>query len=185
MGGHNGIKGEEMANSSTAQGLEELYGNQAQGLNNTLTPVLTNEAINPQGYSPTQVAAQTTAAEQTAGGSNAGATGGALLRAARTRNVGAAPAAIDASNQHASENLSQTNAGIQTKNADLQQRQRQQGISGLESLYGTNVGAQENALNTSNTSLKDAGDLSNFWQQQLQQWENNAEKAGDSAAMGG
>lgn len=188
MSGHAGVQGDLLSNSGTANGLQSLYGANAAGVNQTLTPALTAEATNPQGYSPTQMAAQTTAAEQTAGGSNAGATGGALLRAARTRNVGAAPAAIDASNQHASENLSQTNAGIQTKNADLQQRQRQQGISGLESLYGTNVGAQENALNTSNTSLKDAGDLSNFWQQQLLQLENNIEKSGGSAAaaaMGG
>ncbi len=169
MSGHGGLTSDLLSNSGTANGLQSLYGANAAGVNNTLTPALTAEAVNPQGYSPTQLAAQTTAAEQTAGGSNAGATGGALLRAARTRNVGAAPAAIDASNQNASKNLSQINAGIQTKNADLQQRQRQQGISGLEGLYGENVSAQENALGQSNTALKDAGDLPNFWQQLLMQ----------------
>ena len=179
MSGHAGVQGDLLSNSGTANGLQSLYGANAAGVNQTLTPALTAEATNPQGYSPTQMAAQTTAAEQTAGGSNAGATGGALLRAARTRNVGAAPAAIDSSNQHASENLSQTNAGIQTKNADLQQRQRQQGISGLESLYGTDVGAQENALGQSDTALKDAGSLTNFWQQLLMQ---GVKSGGDVAA---
>jgi hypothetical protein len=131
--------------------------------------MLTAEAVNPPGYSPTQMAAQTTAAEQTAGGSNAGATGGALLRAARTRNAGAAPAAIGASNRAAEQELSGINAGIQTKDADLQQKQRQQGISGLEGLYGENVGAGENALGLSTGAIKDAGSLQNFWQNLLMQ----------------
>ena len=163
MGGHNGIKGAEMANSSTAQGLEGLYSNQAQGLNNTLTPVLTNEAINPQGYSPTEMAAQTTAAEQTAGGANAGATGGALLRASRTRNVGAAPAAIAQANRQGSQDLSQTNAKIQTNNANLKNNQRQAGLSGLEGLYGQDVNAANQDLGISTNALNDAGHLSDFW----------------------
>ena len=169
MGGHNGIKGDLLNNMTTANGLEGLYSGNAAGINSTLTPALTAEAVNPTGYTPTQMGAQTTAAEQTAGGSNAGATGGALLRAARTRNVGSAPAAIQGANQNASQRLSQTNAGIQSKNADLMQKQRQEGISGLEGLYGENVGAGETALGLSNSSLKDAGDLSNYWQQLLMQ----------------
>ena len=167
MSGHKGIGGDLLKNSTTANGLEQLYGSNAAQAN----PVgmLTAEAVNPSGYTPAQMASQTTAAEQTAGGSNAGATGGALLRAARTRNAGAAPAAIGASNRAAGQELSQINSGIQTRNADLQQKQRQQGISGLEGLYGENVNAGENALGLSNTSLKDAGSLSNFWQDLLMQ----------------
>ncbi len=91
------------------------------------------------------------------------------MRAERTRNVGAAPAAIDASNRASSENLSETNAGIQTRNADLQQKQRQAGLSGLQSLYGENAGAGESALGLSNSSLQDAGNLKNFWQDLLMQ----------------
>lgn len=179
MGGHSGVKSGLFQNSSTAQGLENLYGSNATQAN----PVgmLTAEAVNPSGYSPTQLAAQTTAAEQTAGGANAGATGGALLRAARTRNVGAAPAAIGASNRAAGQELSQINSGIQTRNADLQQKQRQQGISGLEGLYGENVGAGEQALGLSTGALKDAGSLSNFWQDLLKQ---GIQAGGQVAAAG-
>lgn len=182
MGGHSGLKGDLLNNSATGNSLESLYGGNAAGINSTLTPALTQEAINPTGYTPTQLGAQTTAAEQSAGGASAGATGGALLRATRTRNAGAAPAAIDQANRTGSQELSQTNAGIQTRNADLQQKQKQQGLSGLESLYGTNVGAGENALGLSNSALSDAGNLKNFWQEQLLQYENNEEKA---AAGGG
>jgi hypothetical protein len=169
ISGHAGIGKDLLGNSTTAQGLENLYSSNAQSVNSTLTPALTAEATNPQGYSPTQMAAQTTAAEQTAGGANAGAKGGALLRAARTRNVGSAPAAISESNRAGSQDLSQINAGIQTRNADLQQKQRQSGISGLEGLYGENVGAGESALGLSNSALNDAGNLKDFWQQLLLQ----------------
>lgn len=177
MGGHNGVKSGLFDNSRTAQGLEGLYSGNAAGINSTLTPALTAEAVSPSGYTPAEMGAQTTAAEQSAGGSNAGATGGALLRAMRTRNSAAAPAAIGASNRAAGEDLSQINSGIQTRNADLKQKQRQQGLSGLESLYGENVHAGEDALGLSNSSLSDAGNLKNFWQDYLL----NAQK--EAAAM--
>lgn len=182
MGGHNGIKGDLLGNSTTASGLGDLYGADASGINSTLTPALSQEAISPTGYTPSQMSAQTTAAEQTAGGADAGATGGALLRAARTRNAGAAPAAIDSANRTGSEDLSQINAGIQTKNADLQQKQKQQGLTGLGSLYSENVNAGENALGLSNESLKDAGGLGNFWQQYLLAAQAAASKTAESAA---
>lgn len=167
MGGHAGIGKDLLQNSTTANGLQSLYATNAAQAN----PVgaLTAEATNPSGYTPTEMAAQTTAAEQTAGGSNAGAVGGAIRRAAQTRNVGAAPGAIATADRNSGEELSGINAGIQTRNADLKQKQRQQGISGLEGLYGENVGAGENALGLSSGALKDAGSLSNFWQDLLMQ----------------
>ena len=184
MSGHSGITGDLLNNSTTANGLEGLYGSNAAAINSTLTPALTAEAVNPTGYTPTQMAAQTTAAEQTAGGANAGATGGALLRAARTGNTGAAPAAISQANRQGSQDLSQINAGIQTKNADLQQRQKQAGISGLEGLYGENTNAAENALGLSNSSLNDAGNLKDFWQSLLLQGVQSGGQVA-AAAVGG
>ncbi len=184
MSGHAGVQKDLFANSTDENGLAQLYGANAEGINQTLSPALTAEAVNPSGYSPTQIGAQTTAAEQTAGGANAGAAGGALLRAARTQNAGAAPAAIGAANRQGSEDLSQINAGIQTKNADLEQRQKQQGLSGLEGLYGENVNAGENALAGSTTALNDAGHLANFWQQLLQQGMQSGEQVASAALMG-
>lgn len=166
-----------LTNSSTANGLESLYGSNAAQLNSTLAPALTAEATNPSGYTPTQIGAMTTGAEQTAGGANAGATGGALLRAARTRNVGAAPASIAQTNRQGGQELSQINSGIQTSNANLQQKQRQEGISGLEGLYGENVNAGNEALGLSSGALKDAGGLNNFWQQLLLQGMQSAPQA--------
>lgn len=179
MGGHKGIGRDLLGNSTTADTNSLLYGGTAAGQNAVLQPTLANNIANPTGYTPTQVAAQTTAAEQTAGGTNAGATGGALLRAARTRNAGAAQPAASEAGRNASQQLSQINAGIQSKNADLAQRNKQQAISTEAGLYGTNVGASNRFLDTSNTALKNAGDLSNFWQQLLLE---GVKSAGDVGA---
>ena len=184
MSGHAGIGGDLLGNMTTANGLEQLYGSNASGINSTLTPALTAEAVNPTGYTPTQMAAQTTAAEQTAGGANAGAEGGALLRAARTRNAGAAPASIAQTNRQGAQDLSQINAGIQSKNADLEQRKQQQGLSGLEGLYGENVGAGENAIGLSTSAANDSGHLSNFWQDLLQQGLSGGNKVANYALTG-
>lgn len=178
MSGHSGIKGDLLANSGNANALEKLYAGNAAGINSVLTPTLTAEAVNPQGYSPTQLAAQTTAAQQSAGGSNAGAVGGSLLRAARTRNIGAAPAAIGEANRNASQRLGNINAGIQAKSADIAQANRQAGLKGLEGLYGENVSGGNQALGLSNQALAGAGNLKNFWQDLL----SNSINAGSNIA---
>lgn len=169
MGGHNGIKQDLLNNSATANNLEGLYASNAAGINSTLVPTLKAQMINPQGYNPATMASMITAAEQTAGGSNADATGGALLRAARTRNAGAAPAAIAASNRAAGQNLSQRNAVIQNQNAELKAKQQLGAEAGLGSLYGENVNAGNQALGLSNSALGTAGNLKNFWQDLLMQ----------------
>ena len=160
------------------------YDSQALGLSSTLAPALTAESINPQGYSPTTMGQMTTAAEQTAGGSNAGATGQAGLMAARTRNIGSGQATAANASTKAGENLSEINTGIQSKNADLKAKQQQAGLSGLEHMYGTDVGAGEGALGISNQSLSDAGNLKNFWQTYLLQAQGNADKMATAGMEG-
>ena len=105
-----------------------------------------------------------------------------MLRAARTRNLGSGQAAISQAGQNAGQELSETNAGIQAKNAGVKVQQQQNAEKGLEGLYGTNVGAGEQALGESNSALKDAGSLSNFWQQLLLQ---GVQSAGQAAAGAG
>jgi hypothetical protein len=43
--------------------------------------------------------------------------------------------------------------GTELANADLQNKQQQAGLSGLGSLYGTDIGEGENALGLSNQAL--------------------------------
>ena len=153
-----GAKKDLFANEATASGLSNQYSSQALGIGSKLTPQLTAESVNPQGYSPTTMGQMTTAAEQTAGGSNAGVTGEAGLRAARTRNIGAGQAATAEGGRAAGQELSQVNAGIQSNNAKLKAQQQQEGLSGLEQMYGTDVNAGNNALGLSNQAI---GEISN------------------------
>lgn len=141
------------ANSKTGQGLSSTYAGQAAGNANILTPTLNQMATNPQGFGQQTINNMNTAALQSAGGANAGTVGQGNLQAARTNNAGAfAPVAAQAGHD-ATAQLSDAALGVQNRNALLQQQQRSQGISGLENLYGTNVGAGENALGLSTNAL--------------------------------
>jgi hypothetical protein len=185
MGGNAGAENANlMANSKNAQRLSGLYNGNASAIKNTLSPELQAESATPMGYSPSQMASQTTAAEQTAGGGAAGATGGAMLRAARSGNVGAAQPAISQASRNASQNLSQTNADINTNSANLGAKRQMSAQSGLEDLYGTNVNAGENALNISNTANQDAANIKPFWQTMLLQGMQSAGQAAGGGSFG-
>jgi hypothetical protein len=179
MSSHGGTKKGLFNNSAQAQGEAGLYGTEAQNELGVLQPQLQQDIINPTGYTPTQMGQMQTAAMQSAGGSNAGVAGGALQRAARTRNAGAGNAVASEAGNQAAQRLSQINAGIQSRSADLAQQKRSSALKAEEGLYGTNVGAGEGALGLSNQALNDAGNLSNFWQQLMLQ---GLQSAGDVAA---
>ena len=107
-----------------------------------------------------------TAAMQSIGGATAGTVGQGNLQAARTNNAGAfQPVATQAAHD-ATAQLSDAALGVQNRNALLQEQQRSQGLSGLEGLYNTNVGAGENALGLSTQALsaKNAADALTFEQ---------------------
>jgi hypothetical protein len=50
--------------------------------------------------------------------------------------------------------LSDASLGVQNNDALLKEQQRQEGLSGLEGLYGQNVGAGESALGLSDQALQ-------------------------------
>ena len=140
-------------NSKTGQGLATTYGNAASANSNILTPTLNQMATNPTGFSRQTVDNMNTAALQSAGGANAGTVGSGNLQAARTNNAGSfAPAAAQAGHD-ATAQLSDAALGVQNRDALLKQQQQQEGITGLEGQYATNVGAGENALGISNQAL--------------------------------
>jgi hypothetical protein len=129
------------------------YGQQSaegQAAEQQLNPIYSNEATNPQGYSPTELAAMQTASAQTLGGGVASAVGQGGLLAARTGNAGGAAAAIDAASQQAGQTNSQNMLNVANQNANLMQKQQQAGISGLNSIYDTGTQAADAALNTAN-----------------------------------
>lgn len=141
-------------NAKTGQALSSSYTNQANANSNVLTPTLNQMATNPTGFGKSTINNMNTAALQSAGGAAAGTIGAANLAAARTNNAGAyAPAAAQAGHD-ATAALSDAALGVQNKDALLKAQQQQEGISGLENMYNTNVGAGENALGLSNSSLQ-------------------------------
>ena len=106
-----------------------------------------------------------TAAQQSAGGSTAGAVGQGGLYAARTRNAGGAQNAIGNATRGAGANLSKVAVGTELASNEQAQQNQQRGISGLQGLYGTEIGQGENALGLSNEALGVAAKAKpSFWQ---------------------
>ena len=156
-----------MQNSNTAQGQSKSYADAAASNSSILTPTLNRMATNPQGFGQTTINNMNTAALQSAGGAASGIVGQGNLQAARTNNAGGFAASAGAAGHDATAQLSDSALGVQNRNALLQQQQQQEGLSGLENLYGTNLGASQNALGLSNSALnvKNAAD-----QQTLGSW---------------
>lgn len=152
-------------NSGVAQGMAGNLSGNASSLYGSLAPTLATEAAHPGGYNPTQLASMNTAAQQSGGGSTAAAVGQGALMAARTKNAGTAQNAIAAGVHGAGENLSQAALSTATGNANLQQKQQQAGIQGEQNLYGTDLGASQNALGISNSALgvQEQADENNPW----------------------
>ena len=162
-----GVEKDQLGNSGTAQNLSTQNNNNAQNIYGSLVPQLTSQMIHPQGYTPTQKAAQNTAAQQSAGGSQAGAVGQGALLAARTRNAGTADAAIGQSARTAGQNLGNAAVGTEVRNAGLQNEQQQSAQHELGSIGSTDLGASLNALGLSNNALQGATTSSNAnpWKQ--------------------
>lgn len=132
--------------ATSAQNLSTGLESNANALYGALAPELESEAAHPAGFAPSDLAAMRTAAEQSAGGSTAGAVGQGALLASRTRNAGAADAAIGESARSAGESLSKRAVETEAQNAELKAHQQQEGLSGLEGLNAEELGQGVNAL---------------------------------------
>lgn len=174
-----GVKKDAFANSGTANALTNQLTGNAANIYGGLEPTLQAEAAHPQGYTPQQKALMNTAAQQSAGGSAAGAIGAGKLYSARTKNAGGAKAAIGEGVRNAGRNLSDTALETELQNANLQQKQQQEGLGGLEHLYGTELSGGENALGLSNQALGVANNAKpSFWQQMATEAGKNLVNAG-------
>jgi len=127
--------------NKTAQG----YGSNAANLYGPLTSQA-QSLVNSQGYAPADLAAITNAGM---GGVNA-AFGTASDQVARTAARSGNPASVGAEQDALARSKGiaggQEAGNIQIANAQEKDTQRQQGLNLLNSLYGTQVGAQTNLL---------------------------------------
>lgn len=127
--------------ASTAQASGAKYGSDADTLGSTLVPELTKEATHPTGFNPTDLNNMLVAGEESAGGATGSTVGQANLEAARTHNTGALSAVLDEAARNKTRALSTNALDVSNANAQLKEKQRQQGLTGLEGLFNTDVGA--------------------------------------------
>lgn len=179
-----GAKKQELANSGQSQtDSKQLYG-ESQGDYNFLDPELKQQADNPQGYTPQQLAYMETMGQQSLGGGEAATTGQANLTAARTRNAGSFQGAVGTADRATQRQASQNALGVAKSQADLQQQQRATALQSLQQLYSTGLTGSEGETSLSNTALHDENTAPNFWQQYLLTAEGNAAKAASAGTAG-
>lgn len=136
-----------------SQGAFNTAQNNANSLYNQMFPQYEHMATNPQGYSMADLNAMNTADQQSLGGATAGALGEGNLEAARTRNAGAFAPALDEAVRSGQRQLSRNALGIQKANADLKQKNQEEGLAGLSDLYGSNQDALRGALGLGNSAV--------------------------------
>jgi hypothetical protein len=128
--------------AQTAAQTGAQYGQGAFGIGGMLVPQLEADVNNPQGFNAATRNDMLVQGLEGAGGASSGIVGQEGLRAARSRNVGGSAGVLD----EAAREKMRTSAGVgldvATKNAMLQQQQRQSALQGLQGLYGTDVNAQ-------------------------------------------
>jgi hypothetical protein len=136
----------------TAATNAKQYGGDASSIGGTLTPFLTQRLLNPQGYSQGDMGAMLANAMGSAGGSTSGITGQANLQAGRSRNDAGFSTALDDAARQRTVAAAQASEGIAGNDANLKQDQQNNAAKMLQGLYGTDVGAQNDALNTANNA---------------------------------
>lgn len=142
-----------LSNSGVGQSRSNQTFSAAGNIGGPLTAQLQQEATNPQGYTPQQLAYQNTASQQSLGGGEAATTGQANLTAARTNNKGAFQGAVGDANRSTQQQASENAVQIQANQANLQQQQKQQALSALQSLYGVDEQTALGYMNSSNSAL--------------------------------
>lgn len=168
-----------------AKGIGSTSSTNANGIFPGLLKSYQDEAMNPQGIGEAGMTAENTASQQSTGGSTAGAVGQNNLMAARTRNKGGFQIANDESARAGMRQNSQNAVENISRNENLKQVQKQEGLAGENSLFGTNLQASLAALSAENGStqaLTQAGQSG--WYQQMIQMLNAVKGAGAGSGGG-
>ncbi len=156
-------RGSDQANAASTAAVgqnQQLFGG-GQALYSTLSPQLTAQAANPQGVGAEGLARLDTAAQESAGGGQAAATGQAALEDSRTRNAGGSGMALAKAARESGKRL--TDATLQTRiaNEGLKEKQREGAQRGLEGLYGTQLGASQEASGNVASNVRANADQEN------------------------
>jgi hypothetical protein len=143
-------KGQEKQNASTGANWGGQLSTESGQTLGEVQPFLQNELISPTGFGqPTVNQMKTTAGESAAAGVGSAAEQ-ARLNASRTGNTAATPGIIDAATRAAQAGETTAANNVDVQNALLKNAQSQAGASGLESIYGKQLGASLQSLGLSN-----------------------------------
>lgn len=138
----------------TASNNAATYGGAASGISGTLTPFLMQRLLNPSGYSPGDMGAMLANAFGSSGGATSGITGQANLQAGRSRNDAGFSTALAEAARARTAAAAKSAEGVAADNAGVKLDQQSQAAKMLQGLYGTDVGAQGEALNTADQATR-------------------------------
>lgn len=148
-----GASKEAEQNVKTGQQYSAGYQSAGQDIAGEELPFLKNELTNPQGFGQKDLSQMLTQSGQSIGGAVGSADEAARLAASRTGNPAAIPGVIDQTARNAMAQESNNALDVNLQNAKLKQQQQQEGMSGLQQMYGTDVGAALNALGLSTSAV--------------------------------
>jgi hypothetical protein len=143
--GSSGVKKDALANygaNSTA----------AAGALNTVNPIYSAMAKDPQGLTPAEKANSLTSSAQSTGGGVASAVGQGGLMAARTGNAGGATAALDDASRMAGVTNSANALDVQNRSDQLATQNQRVGLAGVNGIYQDANGQADASLNTANNA---------------------------------
>jgi hypothetical protein len=130
------------------------YGGAASTIAGQLNPFLMQRLTNPTGYSQGDMGAMLANAFGSAGGATSGITGQANLQAGRSRNDAGFSSALDSAARLRTQAAAGTSEGIAANNANVKLSQQSEAAKMLQGLYGTDVGAANDSLNTADRATQ-------------------------------
>ena len=157
-----------LAGTNMTQG-GALYG-QGQGIQSMLTPFLTQNLTNPQGFGANTISQMITQAGQGAAGATGAADKTAMDLGARTGNTAAIPSMIAASQKAGAKTTADATNNVMIQNMMQKLSQQSNAASGLSKLFDTDLSASGNAY-------KNAGDVLGT--------KLKADQASNTSALGG
>ena len=168
-------------NTSAAQNAVNQYGSEATAEGQFLNPALQNEAQAQHGLSPEQINEMLTYAGAGAGGATGGATGMIEANAARTGNATGVTKSLDEIARDKAKAAAGASEGTAVQDIEGAKQLNQQGLAGMQGLYGTNVGAQLKAMGQANADVQTQQELSPGWLKGVEGIVNTAANAASAA----
>jgi len=144
------------SNANQAGAVASGYGSQATQEGAELNPIYSQEARARHLYDPTQINELLTYAGAGTGAATGAAEGAANREAARTHNAGGFTKALDEVARDRMKAAAGTSEGVASQDVMGAKQLNQEGLSGLQGMYGINTGAQLKAMGQQNEDLNTA-----------------------------